>query len=485
MNRTGTASMEPRKKKSIREISPIDVYKHLPKTNCGECHESNCMAFATRIVNGERILADCPPLSKGQYQEALIRLTELLAPPVRTVTVGVGAADLSIGGKYVLQRHEFTYQNPAPIAIDVHDLLRMNELEKRVRQIDDFSYQYIGRKLTVDAIAIRSVSGDPDTFRAVVEKTIGITSLPVLLLSLDSTVMEAGLAVAGDRRPLIYAATTENWKQMADLALTYQCPLAVFAPNDLPALRSLAKTLLEYGIVDLVLDPGTSVENGLAETIHNYTTIRTEACRNADDLFGFPLLGVPMTVWNGGEISEDVLKWREAVTASMLMTRYADLLIMHSLDGGVLLPQLIWRFNIYTDPRKPVSVEAGVREYGKPGRDSPVLVTSNYALTFFTVESDIKAANLDCYLVVIDTGGLSVESAVAGRNLTPDSIALALKEYNVASLVSHTTLIIPGLAARISGDTEEATGWNVLVGPKDSSGIPSYLRDRWPASSRK
>jgi acetyl-CoA decarbonylase/synthase complex subunit gamma len=190
-----------------------------------------------------------------------------------------------------------------------------------------------------------------------------------------------------------------------------------------------------------------------------------------------------MTVWNGGEISEDVLEWREAVTASMLLTRYADLLIMHSLNGGVLLPQLIWRFNIYTDPRKPVSVEAGIREYGKPDRDSPVLVTSNYALTYFTVESDIKAANLDCYLVVIDTGGLSVESAVAGRNLTPDTIAAAFKEYNVGSLVNHTTLIIPGLAARISGDTEEATGWRVLVGPKDSSGIPHYIRDRWPVQS--
>jgi acetyl-CoA decarbonylase/synthase complex subunit gamma len=441
------------------------------------------MAFATRVVNGERVLTDCPPLYADQYQDALLHLTELLAPPVRTVAFGTGPTGLSIGGKYVLQRHEFTYQNPTPIAIDVHDLLPDEELKLRVRQIEQFSYHYIGRKLTLDAIAIRSVSGEPETFRRTVEKTFEITSLPVILVSLDPAVMEAGLTVAGGKKPLIYAATKDNWKQMAELALAYQCPLAVFAPQDLPLLRSLAKTLLEYGVVDLVLDPGTSAENGLSETIHNFTAIRTAACRNYDDLFGFPLLGVPMTVWNGGEISEDVLTWREAVTASMLMTRYADLLIMHSLDGWVLLPQLIWRFNIYTDPRKPVSVEAGLREYGKPDRDSPVLVTSNYALTYFTVESDIKAANLDCYLVVIDTGGLSVESAVAGRNLTPDSIAAALKEYNVGSLVNHTTVIIPGLAARISGDTEEATGWRVLVGPKDSSGIPHYIKDRWPVES--
>jgi acetyl-CoA decarbonylase/synthase complex subunit gamma len=153
---------------------------------------------------------------------------------------------------------------------------------------------------------------------------------------------------------------------------------------------------------------------------------------------------------------------------------------MHSMDGWVLLPQLIWRFNIYTDPRKPVSVDPGVREFGTPDRHSPVLVTTNYALTYFTVESDIKSANITCYLVVVDTGGISVESAVAGRYLTPELIANALKEYHVDKLVSHRHVILPGLAARISGETEEASGWHVIVGPKDSSGIVHLIMDHWP-----
>ena len=158
------------------------------------------------------------------------------------------------------------------------------------------------------------------------------------------------------------------------------------------------------GVHDLVLDPGTFTEGGLSDTIANFTAIRTAATKNFDELFGFPILGVPLTVWTGEELSEDVLKWREATTASMLLSRYADLLIMHSLDGWVLLPQLIWRFSLYTDPRKPVSVEAGVKTFGRPDHTSPVLITTNYALTYFTVESDIKAANLDCYLIVVDTG---------------------------------------------------------------------------------
>ncbi|MFA4876223.1 MAG: acetyl-CoA decarbonylase/synthase complex subunit gamma [Methanoregula sp.] len=470
----------PKRKKSIREISPIDVYKFLPKTNCRECGEANCMAFATRLVNGELVLSDCPPILADENRSSYDELALLLTPPVRAVEIGTGEFRITIGGKYVLQRHEFTYHNPTPIALDVNDLMTEDDLKERIRHIEEFSYNYIGRRLVPNAIAVRSCSNDAGVFRAVVRKVAEMSHYPLILCALDPAVMEAGLLETRERRPLIYAATESNWKAMAELSLAYDAPLVVFAPGDLGLLRSLVKTLREYGINDLVLDPGTFAEEGLSDTISNFTAIRAGACRNFDELFGYPLLGVPLTAWTGEEISEEVLKWREAITASMLLSRYADLLIMHSIDGWVLLPQLIWRFNLYTDPRKPVSVEAGVKTFGRPGPDSPVLITTNYALTFFTVESDIKAANLDCYLVVIDTGGLSVESAVAGRYFTADSMANALKTFNVSSLVRHQVLIIPGLAARLSGETEEATGWRILVGPKDSSGISQFLREHWP-----
>jgi acetyl-CoA decarbonylase/synthase, CODH/ACS complex subunit gamma len=475
----GTDTEVPRKK-SIREISPIDVYKLLPKTNCQECHESNCMAFATRLVNGELVLTDCPPLFTAGYQTACRDLGLLLAPPVRAVTFGKGAQQCTVGGKYVLQRHEFTYHNPTGIAIDVDDLMTEEELRARLRRIEQFSYNYIGRNLTLNAIAVRSVSGDASAFGKFVKTVAAATNLPLILCTLDPAVMESALAETKDRRPLIYAANEKNWKQMADLALVFHAPLVVHTDGDPVLLKSLVKTLNAWGITDLVLDPGTLAEDGLSETLHMFTALRTAACRDFDELLGYPLLGVPLAVWTSEEISMDVLKWRETITASMLMSRYADLLIMHSLDGWVLLPQLIWRFNLYTDPRKPVSVEDGIRTFGHPDKNSPILITTNYALTFFTVESDIKAASLDCYLIVVDTGGLSVESAVAGRYFSAESIVSALKEMQVENLVNHKTLIIPGLAARLSGESEEASGWRILVGPKDSSGLPQYLREHWP-----
>ena len=470
-------SFEP--KKTIKEISPIDVYKLLPKTNCRECGEANCMAYATRVVNGELSIADCPPLAGTEYRSACEKLTSLMAPPVKTVTVGIGSRALKIGGKYVLSRHEFTYHNPAPIAIDIADDLPEPERTARVRSIRDFSYNYIGRNLSVDAIAIRSTNNDPAAFAAAIKAVAGETDLPLILCAYDPVIMAAGIAPVKENRPLLYAATRDNWKAMADLALLYHCPLVVSAPQDIALLRSLTKTLVEYGVTDLVLDPGTIMEPGLATTIHTFSQVRRAVFQKNDELLGFPLLGTPITAWFSPEISTDVLQWKEACMASMLISRYADLLILHSLEGWVLLPQLIWRFNCYTDPRKPVSVDAGVKTFGSPTRMSPVLITTNYALTYFTVESDIKSANIDCYLIVVDTGGISVESAVAGRYLTAEVMAQALRDYHVDDLVDHRYLIVPGLAARLSGDTEEASGWHVIVGPKDSSGIASLIKARW------
>jgi acetyl-CoA decarbonylase/synthase complex subunit gamma len=468
------------RRRSIKEVSPIDVYRLLPGTACKECGEPNCMAFATRLVNGEVSLDACPPLKTGEHQTLYLELQQLLAPAVRAVTFGSGEKAITIGGKHVLQRHELTYHNPPPIAIEISDQMREEEVEERVRKTLAFSYLYIGRDLHLDAFAIRAESKDAAAFASTVKKVAALTDNPLILCTFDPAVMAAGLEEVKDRKPLLYGATQDNWKEMGALALENQVPLAVHSPGDIALLRGITRTLQEWGLNDLVMDPGTYVEDGLADTLHTFTLIRRAACHAQDELLGYPMVGIPMAVWGSGELSPEMASWKEAVVSSLLLTRYADLLILHSVEGWVLLPQLIWRFNLYTDPRKPVSVEAGLREFGTPTPDSPVLLTTNYALTYFTVESDIKGAHLDCYLVVVDTTGISVESAVAGRYLTPDTIATAMKESEVEGKVSHHTLILPGLAARLSGEVEDVSGWRVLVGPKDSSGIPLFIKEHWP-----
>jgi len=468
-------------KKGVRELSPLDIYMLLPKTNCGKCGENNCMAFAAKVVNREAAIELCTPLvEEERYKGEYAKLKEILAPPVKEIVIGAGESAVKVGGKLVMYRHEFTYYNPPPIAIDVTDDMPENELVERVKKVEGFTYNYIGRTLKLDMVAVRSTSNDPIKFKLTAEKVAGITKLPLILCTFNPDVMKAALESVYERRPLIYAATEHNWREIADLALMYNCPLAVFSQGNLNLLSSLVKTLLEYGVEDLLLDPGTFPEDGLSETITNFTMIRRNACKGDDELMGFPLIGVPMTVWLKKDSPKEVLQWKEAYLAAMLISRYADLLIMHSLEGWVLLPNVVLRFNIYTDPRKPVSVEPGLRIFGNPDENSPVMFTTNYALTYFTVESDIKSANIDCYLIVVETGGISVESSVAGRILTAQTVADAIKKSGVEEKVKHRYLIIPGLAARLSGEIEELSGWRVLVGPRDSSGIPAFLKEKWP-----
>ena len=463
-----------------KELSPIDIYKLLPKTNCKECGEENCMAFATKIVNREVTIDKCTPLLKKENEKAYQKLKEMLKPAVREVQVGVGDRTVKLGGKLVMYRHELTYSNPTAIAIDVSDEMSDEEISSRVKRTEKFSYEYIGYTLTLDMIAVRSTSNDPQKFKAAVKKVVENTNLPLILCSLNPDVLEAGLMAAPKARSLLYAATKDNWKGMAELALMYDCPLVVSAPNDLTLLSSLTKTLLAYGIEDLVLDPGTFLDEGLSDTLNNFTMLRRAACKHGDELSGFPLMGVPLVAWmDKNETEEQLVKWREAYLAAMLIVRYADVLVVHETDGWSLLPNTVLRQNIYTDPRKPVAVEPGLKVLGTPDEKSPVFFTTNFALTYYTVASDIENSKINAYLLVLETEGSAVDSAVAGRKLTADTVAEAIKESGIESKVKHRTIIIPGKASRISGEIEELSGWKVLVGPRDSSEIPKYLIAKW------
>ena len=462
------------------KIGPLDIYNLLPRTNCKECGESNCMAFAAKLLDRTTITLDmCKPLFvEEKYVEKLNKLQEMLRPPVEEITVGNGENTVKIGGKLVLYRHELKLTNPTAIAIDITDQMLESDLVDRLKTAEGFSFTRIGEELKLNMIAIRSLSGEPAVFRKTVGTALKTTKMPLILCSLDTNVMEAGLIEARERNPLIYAATTENWKEMGELALMYSCPIVASSSN-IESLRSIVNVLMKMGIQDIVLDPGTTL-NGLSQTVNNFTLIRKSALRQDDVIFGYPIMGVPLVAWSKKERRE-TSKWNEACLASILLTRYADLLILHSLDVWSLLPLVTLRQNLYTDPRKPAAVDPGLREFGTPNENSPVALTTNFSLTYFTVASDIESSRLDCYLLVADSEGLSVETAVAGRKLTAVKVADILETSKIGDKVKHKKLIIPGRAARLSGEIEQVTGWEILVGPDDSSALAEMIRKRWDA----
>jgi acetyl-CoA decarbonylase/synthase complex subunit gamma len=462
-----------------KELSPIEIYKLLPGTSCKECGETNCMAFAAKLVNREATLEECTPLLEAKYADNFAELWSLLKPAVKAVEVGFGENAITIGGEYVLYRHDFTYFHQPAIAIDVTDEMSDEEFETRVHVLNDFAYNYIGMDLTLDMLNIRCTSGDPQKYAEAVKKADQLTRKPLMLVSNNSAVLEAGLEVVGEKRPLIHGATKDNWKEVAELALKYSCPVVAYSSGDIDTLKSIALTLEAYGIKDIALDPGTQPAEYMSVNTDTYTILRWNAINEEEEGLGYPLIGAPMAAWAVEEEDPVLNEWNEAVIAGILTARFADLLVVHGISGWALLPQIFLRSNLYTDPRKPVSVEPELVTIGSPDENSPVLLTTNFALTYYTVANDIENAKINGYLLVVDSEGMSVESAVAGRKMTADTVAEAIKDFKIDEKVKHRNIIIPGRSARLSGEIQEASGWSVSVGPLDSSGIPAYLADKW------
>ena len=467
----------------VKLPGPLEIYPLLPGTNCQDCGEANCMAFATKMAEHTVKLKSCEPLfDDKKYAKKLEKIQKLVRPPVREIVIGIGEHAATIGGKLVLYRHDLRYTNPTAFFLDVPDNLDSDALAARIKGIEEWTYVYIGTDLHLDGIALRGVSQDPKTFATAAKKITELTDWPLMLCSLNSDMLGAAAKTIADKRPLLYAATMDNWAEVGEIARKHNLPLVAYAPGSLDNLSSLVSTLRAMGLDELVLDPGTTGQKGLGTTVDDFTQIRRSIINDDNEILGYPSLATPISVWadhREGEAPE-LTKWNEVLTAAALIVRYSDLIVLHSLDMWTNLPITFLRSNLYTDPVKPVAVEPGLKEFGDVGPDSPVMYTTNFALTYFTVESDIKQGGVAAYLLVIDTEGMSVQSGTAGRKLTAEKVAEALEEYKVADKVNHRILISPGMAARISGETEEATGWTVKVGPKDSSGIPKYIQEgKW------
>jgi len=253
-----------------KKLGPMNVYPHLPRTNCGLCPPRTCMGFAVQLCERGLTLADCPLLSEAEHEGRKVKLEEILAPPVREVTFGSGAKTTRIGGDLVLRRHELRYFNPTAIATVAEDTMSDSEIAALANATASFSYPYIGQTLSLDAIAVRALSGDPERFREAVAAAAGATDLPLILWSEQSRQLESALPLVAARRPLIYAANSENWREVGPLALQYECPLTIFAPGGVESIRTLTYALSGMGLRDLVVDPGCGIQEHLSMMIDTF-----------------------------------------------------------------------------------------------------------------------------------------------------------------------------------------------------------------------
>lgn len=442
-------------------LTGIEIYKLLPKTNCGECGVPTCLAFAMSLASGKAELAKCPHVS----EEARTRLAEAAAPPILPITIGIGERALKVGGETVLFRHEKRFENPAGLAMLVSDNMDEAEINARLEKTKTLKYERVGLTLHPDLVAVKNDSGDAQKFAAVAGKVKQNSDCNIILMSASPDNLAAALKVCADRRPLLYAATEETADRFAALSKEFACPV-VAKSSSLDGLAQLTGKLTGLGVKNLVLDSGART---VRKAFEDQIVIRNAALKKFRAL-GFPTITFPC------EMTTNPLK--EALLASMFIAKYAGIIVLSDFKGESLFPLLVERMNIYTDPQRPLATKEGIYEINNPKDDSPVLITSNFSLTYFIVSGEIENSKVPSWLLVKDTEGLSVMTAWAAGKFGADTMAPFVKKCGIDAKVKHRKLVIPGYIASESGGLEEElAGWQVMVGPREGAHIPAYLKN--------
>jgi acetyl-CoA decarbonylase/synthase complex subunit gamma len=445
-------------------LTGLQIYKLLPASstkpevkahaNCKECGYPTCLAFAMKLAAKQAELSSCPYVE----EESKRQLEESAAPPIRLITVAGSAKKLEVGNELVLHRHEKTFYHPPGLFVRVKDT--QPDAAQVAKAVADYSVDYVGMSLGLDGIAVEAAGGD---FGATVAAVKATCPLPLILMATDPATAEAGLKAAQGTTPLLWAATVENWQAMAKLAAQYKVPLVVLAPNgDLNALVGLAEQVKNAGVEDLVLDPGTRDHAG---SLASFTQLRRLALRKNERKVGYPLIA-----FAGDNIT----------LAAQHIAKYAGFIVLDQFDPAMAYPLIVLRANIFTDPQKPIQVLPGVYEINKPGPSDPLMITTNFSITYFSVANELESSGLPGWLLVADAEGMSVLTAWAAGKFDAERIAKTVKGTGIEQKINHKRLVIPGHVAVLLGEIEEELpGWEINVGPREAVDLPNYLKTRW------
>jgi acetyl-CoA decarbonylase/synthase complex subunit gamma len=442
-------------------LTGIEIFKLLAKTNCKECGFPTCLAFAMALASGKAELDACPYVS----DEVREKLAEASAPPIRPVKIGMKEGVKTVGGETVMFRHEKTFFNPTLIAGLVTTAEADGDVDKKLDTFMKLQYDRVGLLLRPELIVVHDANGDAGKFTALVKKVMDKTDAGLILCSDKADVVKAGAEAAKERKPLIGTATPDNADAFGALAKELGLPLVAKAEG-YDALAELTTKLTGMGLKDLVIDSGS---RSLKAALQDQIVLRRAALVPKFRPFGFPTITLPC------QMTDDPMM--EALYAAVFIAKYGGIVVLSDLDAAVVFPLLLERLNIYTDPQKPMIITPGIYEIGSPGPDSPVAVTTNFALTYFIVSGEIEGSKVDTWLLIQDTEGLSVMTAWAAGKFSGDSVAAFVKKCGILDKTKTRTLIIPGYSAGISGDLEEELpDWKVLIGPREASHIPAFLK---------
>lgn len=444
-------------------LTGIQIFKLLPKTNCKECGVPTCLAFAMNLASGKAELDSCPYVS----DEAREQLAEASAPPIRPVVVGNGVRKATTGGETVLYRHEKTFFNPTLLAATISSDISEADLAAKLTGWNALQYERVGLNLRPELVALKDADGNADGFAKAAKQIAETSEFNLILVSDNADVLKAGAEASAKKRPLLYAASNGNAEALGNLALEKDLPLAVKA-DSVEALIPVTEKLTEMGLKDLVID---SSSREIKQALQDQVAIRRAALKEGNKALGFP------TITFASEMASNTDM--EGIAAAMLVAKYAGIVVLSDFTPEVVFPLLLERLNIFTDPQRPMTVTEGIYEIGTPDENSPVLVTTNFALTYFIVSGEIESSKVSAYLLIKDSEGLSVLTAWAAGKFAGDDVGAFVKKSGIMDKIKHTELIIPGYAAAIAGEIEEELpGWTITIGPREAAHLPGFLKSR-------
>jgi acetyl-CoA decarbonylase/synthase complex subunit gamma len=445
-------------------LSGLEIYKLLPASskdpavkthaNCKECGFPTCLAFAMKLSQKQAELAQCPYVE----EESKVKLEASAAPPIRLITVSAEGHKLDVGNETVLFRHEKTFFHQPGLFIRVKD--SQSDAAQVAQAVAGYAVDYVGMDLTLDGIAVEAAGGD---FAATVTAVKAACPFPLILIAEDPAVAEAGLKAAQGTRSLLYAATAANWQPMAKLAVTYKVPLAVRVEGgDMDALAALAEQVKGAGVEDIVLDPGVRDYSGCLGV---FTQLRRLALKKNERKVGYPIIAFAGV---------------DPILAGQHIAKYAGFVVLDRFNPADVYPLLVMRANLFTDPQKPIQVQPGIYEINNPKPGDPVMVTTNFSITYFAVANEVESSGLPGWLLVADAEGMSVLTAWAAGKFDADRIAKSVKTSGITDKINHQRIIIPGHVAVLMGELEEALpGWQISVGPREAVDLPNYLKTQW------
>ena len=439
-------------------LSGLDIYKLLPKTNCRQCGFATCLAFAMQLAKKAVPIEKCPIIS----EEAKAVLEAQALPPIKPMILGSADLKFEIGNETVMFRHEEKFRNPACIGFVIDDSLSDAQIKERVEKINGFKIERVGQLLEVNLVAIKQ-NKDTKRFLEVVKLVMENTPLVLMLLSSDQDGLKKAAEIAKARKPVLYPLSRENLTDAGAVAKDLGLALVV-VNKELQDLEKLTKELSSGGVKDLILDTGSKP---VAEKIWDLTQIRRQALKKSNRALGYPTL----------VMIEKNDPYEEAMEAISYISKYAGIVLIKGIDSWEILSILTLRQNIYTDPQKPLQVEPKLYPIGNVSQDSPVLITTNFSLSYYTVLGEVEASKTPSYILSVDTQGMSVLTAWAAEKFNAECINKSLDQNGVKNVIRHKNLIIPGYVAVISGDLEEQSGFKIIVGPKEASGIPAFLKN--------